>query len=211
MARRKKEPERPDALRLVLLFTALGLAVIWTWRVVDEPVLQTVREVRARDGLERTELHKDALLEAARLSQLDVHLLAALAFRESSGHLDAVSEADALGLFQLRMPTAVERAQKLGLEEPTREDLLSNARLSARLGSAYFRYLVDRFDGSVEAALVAYNTGPTRLARWIREHGSYAAWRAERDAAGDSHLLAYAADILHYTEVFAERGAFVEP
>ncbi len=197
-------------MRLALVGTTLILLGIATWKVVEEPVVNVVREVRARDGLERVEHWREALLEAAEASGLDVHLIAALAFRESSGHLDAISEADALGLFQLRMPTAIERAQIIGLPEPTREVLLSDPFVSAQLGAAYFAYLIQRFDGSHEAALVAYNTGPTRLARWIREHGSYAAWRAERDAAGDSQLLAYAADVLHYRWVFLQRGALVE-
>jgi len=170
------------------------------------PAVEYIREVRQRDGYEQVETLSEELQAAAEESGLDIHFLAALAMRESSGRVDAVSRVDALGLFQLMLPTARERARGLGEEEPDRAALLSDAALSARLGADYLAYLVERFDGSEEAALVAYNVGPTKLSIWIRERGSYAAWRAEREAAGDSDLLAFAADVLHYREVFRERG-----
>ena len=38
-----------------------------------------------------------------------------------------------------------------------------------RLGSAYFRELIDDFDGNVELALASYNGGPNRIQRlWTK-------------------------------------------
>ena len=43
---------------------------------------------------------------------------------------------------------------------------------------------------------------------WIREAGSYAAWRAEREGQKSS-LLAYVDKVQHYREVFERRGKIV--
>ena len=39
--------------------------------------------------------------------------------------------------------------------------------VNVRLGSFYFRTLVDGFQGSVEAALAAYNGGRQRVQEWL--------------------------------------------
>ncbi|MEM7308207.1 MAG: transglycosylase SLT domain-containing protein [Planctomycetota bacterium] len=167
-----------------------------------------MRTARDFPAMRRVEGFREELLMAAYESQLDPHLLAAILFSESSGRVNARSHADALGLFQLMLPTAKERAQVLGLPEPTEEQLLSDPLLNARLGADYFAWLLDRNDGNVERALVAYNAGPTKLARWVKEAGGYDAWREERLAAGNSSVLAYAAKVERYRDRFRERGLF---
>lgn len=144
---------------------------------------------------------------------LDPYLLAGLVLHESSGRRGAVSSADALGLVQLKLETARERARALGIPEPTREDLLEDAALNLRLGAAYLAYLLRRQDGSMERALMAYNTGPTKFARWLRDAGGYAAWRAERDAEGPApygSVRAFAARVLASAEEFRAAG-LLEP
>ena len=134
-------------------------------------------------------------------------LLAAVMCKESSGRLDARSSKDALGLFQLRLPTARERAARLGLAAPSEADLLSDGLLNARLGANYLAYLIDRFDG-VEPALVAYYAGPTRLARELREVGGWGEWHARKRAAGDSQLLAYVDKVLEFRERIEAKAIF---
>ena len=65
--------------------------------------------------------------------------------------------------------------------------------------------------GDLERALVAYNAGPGRLNKWIEEAGSWEAWRAEREAAGNSQVLGYARRVRQYRERFAERGVILPP
>lgn len=178
--------------------SALALCVyFWGGRVV-RPVVEA-------SGLRRVEMHASLLCAVGDEFDLDPNLLAGVMLAESSGRTNAVSSAGALGLFQLMLPTARERAQLLRLEPPSREDLLHDGALNARLAGSYLRWLLKRYDGKVEPALVAYNAGPGRLGRWIDEFGSYAAWRAAREDS--STVLAYARKVQAYAERFAERGA----
>jgi soluble lytic murein transglycosylase len=146
------------------------------------------------------------LLVAAEESGVEAALLAGVMMAESSGRIGVTSRAGALGLFQLSPVTAAERARVLDLPEPTEEQLLSDPLLNARLGAHYFADLLRRFDQNVEAALVAYNRGPTRVRRWIAEAGGYEAWRQTRMDAGGSPLLEYAQRVLRYRDLFRERG-----
>jgi len=155
----------------------------------------------------RVEAFANEIEFAARESGLDPCLLAAMVYCESSGRPDAVSKADALGLMQLLPDAAGDAARRLGLEEPSREELLEDAGLNLRLGAAHFAWTLANEGGDLERGLVAYNAGRARLRRWIREAGSYSAWRSGRQRAGNSPVLNYARRILDYTVTFCDRGS----
>jgi soluble lytic murein transglycosylase len=195
-------------LRVGILLALLG-AILGLART--DQARDVVRAAVEIPAIHRVEGRREEILAASRESLVDPYLLAAIMFCESSGRVGVRSHKDALGLFQLRLPTARERAVVLGLPEPTEEQLLSDPLLNARLGADYFSWLLDRQGGDVERALIAYNAGPTRLAQWIAAAGDYAIWRAERVAAGDSGVLAYAAKVQRTRERFRERGLFEEP
>ncbi len=187
------------ARRRGLLLTALVLALFGVGLFVRSDPF-AVRASLSSTGLRP---HRADIRFAARESNVDPYLIAALVRAESSGRVGIVSEKGALGLLQLMHPTAVERAQVLGLPAPTPEELLTDARLNLRLGANYLAHLIRWQGGDLERALVAYNTGPTRLARWIEEKGSYAAWRAERRAAGNSDVLAFADRVQRFRDELA--------
>jgi soluble lytic murein transglycosylase len=75
------------------------------------------------------------------------------------------SHAGAIGLMQLLPGTALEVAQTLDLDPPSRWDLLDPS-VNIALGSAYLTSMRDRF-GHVALATAAYNAGPARVARWL--------------------------------------------
>jgi soluble lytic murein transglycosylase-like protein len=181
-----------------LIGAAIGI-VAWQW----DPILAGVSEYAA---MLRVEGHDEDLRKSAAETGVDVNLLAGVMMVESRGNVRARSEKDALGLFQLMLPTAQERAALLDLPEPSKRDLLSDAALNTRLGAHHLAWLLKRYGGDEEAALIAYNAGSGRLDRWIKEAGSYAAWRAERESAGNSDVLPYARNVLRYRDEFASRG-----
>jgi soluble lytic murein transglycosylase len=90
--------------------------------------------------------------------------------QESNFDVGIVSAAGARGLMQLMPGTARLVAHRLG--EPTSEFLLtSDAGHNMRMGTAYLREVLEKFDNSVPLAAAAYNAGPRRVARWLLENG----------------------------------------
>jgi soluble lytic murein transglycosylase len=106
------------------------------------------------------------ILRECRRTGLDPNVVLALIAVESSGNPAAISHADARGLMQLRPATARAESEHLGLLWKGSGTLFDPV-LNVRLGISYLSRLVERF-GDLETALVAYNWGPTRIARSVR-------------------------------------------
>lgn len=207
--RRGTLSEASPARRALVRFVLLALILVLSWFFVGEPMLRPLAETARRHTAEtRVQVHRDAILVAAKEANLEPELVAAIVFAESSGRVDARSSANALGLMQLRLATAVEQAGKLGLAPPSETDLLTNPALNIRLGAHYFRWVLDHEEHDVERSLVAYNAGRTRLREWVTEAGGYAAWRAERQVSGKSSTLAYASKVLAQRDRFLSSGLF---
>lgn len=196
--------------RLFIGVLILSVAMVGGWFFVGEPMLAPFAEaVRRHTAESRIKVHKEAIALAAAEAELAPELVAAIIFAESSGRIDAHSSADAYGLMQLRLPTARDQARKLGLEEPTPTDLLTNPLLNIRLGAHYFRWVLEHEEEELERSLVAYNAGRARLRKWIEENGgTYATWRASRIEAGSSTTLAYAKKVMDQRDRFIEAGIF---
>ena len=175
-------PQRARALARLAVVLALALGLGWAaWREVRAPVRAAVRDYLS---FRRVERYEDVLRFAAVESGVDPSLLAALMIAESSGRLGARSGAGALGLFQLTMTSAKWRAAELGLPEPSEQDVLTDPLLSARLGADNLAWLLDTYDGDVERALCAYNTGARRLKEISDAVGGWEAWREQRQRSG---------------------------
>lgn len=90
--------------------------------------------------------------------------LMAIARRESAFFPGARSSAGARGLMQIMPATGAQVARRIG--EPHRRADLYEVDHNVRLGSAYYKELLDRYDGNRVLALAAYNAGPHRVDRW---------------------------------------------
>jgi len=98
----------------------------------------------------------DEIIEgAAAAFKLDPNLVRAVIKTESDFDSQAVSKAGAMGLMQL-MP---ETARELGVDDAF--DPVQNIFGGAR----YLRQMLDRYEGSLDRALSAYNWGPGNLER----------------------------------------------
>jgi soluble lytic murein transglycosylase-like protein len=109
-------------------------------------------------------LHLEPVLtQAAQEYGLPVDLILAQAWAESGWRVDAVSNKGAVGVLQI-MPKAVDfistRLLKLDQHLDPR-DPAANARMGAR----FMRHLLDRLDGDLRRALIAYNQGLSGLYR----------------------------------------------
>jgi soluble lytic murein transglycosylase len=131
-------------------------------------------------GANATELHDDLELrfpmpfqhvfeQESRRSSIPAGLLFGIARQESAFAPTARSSAGAVGLMQLMPATATEVATRLGIGNAHGSGLF-DPELNVRLGSQYMAYLLQRYDGHRVHAAAAYNAGPSRVDRWVREH-----------------------------------------
>lgn len=102
-------------------------------------------------------------------TRVDAALVHAITRQESEFNTRAVSSSGARGLMQLMPATAkaVSRRQKLRY----RRAKLFDPTYNLRLGTAYLGGLLNRFGGSYIMAVAAYNAGPHRVRRWVKEYG----------------------------------------
>ncbi|WP_220718499.1 transglycosylase SLT domain-containing protein [Agarivorans litoreus] len=103
--------------------------------------------------------------------QVEASLLYAVARQESAMYPLAQSSVGARGLMQLMPATAKETARKIGFRYRSRSQLFEPED-NIRLGSAYFDGLLNRYQGNRILAAAAYNAGPHRVNRWLKERGN---------------------------------------
>jgi soluble lytic murein transglycosylase len=99
--------------------------------------------------------------------KLDRYLIAALMAQESTFTAEIRSYANAYGLMQIIPSTGRIYARKLGIK-PFTTAMLRQPEINVRLGTQYFKDLVDRFGGA-HYALASYNAGEGRIARWRQD------------------------------------------
>jgi soluble lytic murein transglycosylase len=97
---------------------------------------------------------------------LDPYLVASLIRQESEFNPVAVSRANAVGLMQLLPKTGKIVAHQVDLKRYNPTELFTPA-VNLQLGTRYFRGMVDKFGGSFEHALAAYNAGSDRVEEWM--------------------------------------------
>jgi soluble lytic murein transglycosylase len=102
---------------------------------------------------------------------LDPYLVASLVRQESEFNPAAVSRANAVGLMQLLPRTGKNVAHEVKLRTYSPGQLYT-APVNLQLGTRYFRGMVDKFGGSFEYALAAYNAGSDRVEEWLGQ-GKY--------------------------------------
>ena len=90
--------------------------------------------------------------------------------QESSFDRTAVSHAGARGMMQLMPATAQEQAGKMGMGYDYGR-LTSDPAYNVMLGSAYFRRLLDQWDGNYPLAVASYNAGAGNVRKWVRNNG----------------------------------------
>ncbi len=109
----------------------------------------------------------DLIEKHAKAKSLDPYLVSALMAQESTFTADIRSSANARGLMQVMPGTGRQYARKLGIR-PFTTASLSLPETNVRIGTQYFKDLVDRF-GGIHYALASYNAGDGRVAAWIKE------------------------------------------
>ena len=106
------------------------------------------------------------IVRAGKKHKLNPYLIHSVIKHESNFDSNAVSHKNAQGLMQLMPDTA----KMLNVKDPF------NPAQNINGGSKYLRQMINRFDGNLYKALLAYNAGPTNVENKIypRESRLYA-------------------------------------
>lgn len=107
----------------------------------------------------------DTVEKEAKAHQIDPFIMLSLIKQESGYFERAVSNANAVGLMQLLVPTAQTVAKKEKLPLPSKDDLFDPER-NIQLGVAYIDGLSQQFSNDIVLVLSAYNAGPHRAVKW---------------------------------------------
>jgi soluble lytic murein transglycosylase len=165
-------PSRGRDLRLAQSDFALGRFMAAAAEIKRAlPEIGTADEGRVPDAWRRLyyPIEEGGFLAArAKEFDLDTGILRGLVRQESVFDATAKSRAGAMGLTQL-MPATAKSLAKSVLRQRYRRAFLYDPGVNAQLGAAYLRRLLDQFGNSPVLALAAYNGGPTRIARLVRE------------------------------------------
>lgn len=125
--------------------------------------------------------YKQFIMEQAAANDLDITLVAAVIKAESNFRPDAVSNADARGLMQLRPNTAREVARGLGHKvDDSFLEKLFEPEYNIILGTRYLAAMHKQFGGDEILALAAYNAGPAKLRSWLDEGTWDGTWENRR-------------------------------
>jgi tetratricopeptide (TPR) repeat protein len=107
---------------------------------------------------------------AAREFGLHPSIVYAIARAESGFNPRVESNAAAIGLLQLILPTAKEMAKPLGLVADAQT--LRQPAVNVRLGARYLKRLLDRFEREAQMA-AGYNAGGGAVGRWRKVRGQW--------------------------------------
>ncbi len=110
--------------------------------------------------------YRDDMERYAKQNGLDPFLMAALIRQESEFNPKAVSRSNARGLTQILPGTGRELSRRLKVKAYTTARLFQPV-VNLELGSFYLKSIVDSLGGHFEAALAAYNAGPSRARSWL--------------------------------------------
>ena len=160
-------PVGEQAVQPARFFEAVGTIDILPkdFEIVNQVLLD--RSVDLTDHERRSVAR--AICEEAERAHYDPFLVLGMIDVESDFRANVVSTADARGLMQIQPVTLgwlIMREQwSLSVEEVQKDPALQ-----VRLGVRYLRYLNDRF-GKLDAALMAYNMGPTKYGIVSLEEG----------------------------------------
>lgn len=146
-----------------LLLLAVGVALAAAAAVGGYWVLHWQHQSRIDQNLGR---HGPIIWKHARANALPSELIRDIVRAESGGDERAVSPRSAKGLMQITPIALAEVRRRTDIGEGD----LFDPDYNVRVGTAYFRMMVERFDGDAYLALAAYNMGPTRLRSLCREN-----------------------------------------
>jgi len=109
--------------------------------------------------------HREQVVARTREIGLDPAYVYGLIRQESRFVVEARSHVGASGLMQVMPATARWTARKIGLSD-FRPHHINERDTNIQIGTAYLKFALDDFEGSLPLAAAAYNAGPSRARAW---------------------------------------------
>jgi soluble lytic murein transglycosylase len=158
----KNAKDQTDYLQTIQLADKLGRSNIG---------IKIAQDLQREKGLAFYQyLYPTLVNELRKIKDVEWAFINAIIRQESRFDQKAKSPAGARGLMQLMPATARETARKAGVAHQTAW-LTMRPSHNIYLGSRYLGQMRDRFGGEYAYAAAAYNAGPGRVDRWLREFG----------------------------------------
>ncbi|WP_439589926.1 transglycosylase SLT domain-containing protein [Hydrogenophaga sp.] len=132
----------------------------------DRCINTSERTPQVLDHAQRFPLpHRESVVPRAREIGLDPAYVYGLIRQESRFITDARSGVGASGLMQVMPATARWTARKIGLTD-FKPGQITDRDTNILIGTAYLKFALDDFEGSLPLAAAAYNAGPGRSRTW---------------------------------------------
>jgi len=155
--------------------------------------------------------YSEQVNSAAEQTEINPHLLFAIARQESAFMPNARSPAGALGLMQLMPATAQQTARRAGI--PYRASDLLTPDININLGSRYLHQLLNEFDGNRILAAAAYNAGPYRVRQWLNRQEHRLPYDVWIETIPFRETRGYVQNVLAYSVIYGyrlgEQGPFI--
>lgn len=160
---RAEAPEGRTALLAPVLVQPGGESVstLWSRQAVERQARELAQKYRLEGYRVSPELAR-SITEAAMEQGIDLDIAFGLVRAESSFRNTATSPVGAVGLTQLMPSTA--RWVQPGVSRSALRDPETNL----KIGFKYLRYLLEKYEGNEDLALVAYNRGPGTVDRELK-------------------------------------------
>ena len=169
-------------LRLQFEADRLKKATVAMVDVEYEVMLRGIEAAASKASTHRETLFYPIIFEAAYRYEVDPAMVKAIILAESSYNVRAVSNKGAGGLMQL-MPIT---AREMGVKN------VFNPQQNIHAGTAYFKKLLDRYNGNVKLALAAYNAGSGK----VKQYKGVPPFKATRT---------YIEKVLQYHRIYSQR------
>ena len=137
-------------------------------------------------------------------SNVQPHLLFAIARQESAFELQAVSRAGAVGLLQIMPQTAKSTAMSLNIPYKNSRQLFEIEK-NLLIGSSYLKSLLKRYDNNRILALASYNAGPERVSTWLSRSGGKLTFDLWIELIPFRETRNYVKSVLMYSAIYSHK------
>ncbi|OGQ21643.1 MAG: hypothetical protein A3I05_06265 [Deltaproteobacteria bacterium RIFCSPLOWO2_02_FULL_44_10] len=122
------------------------------------------------DQMTRNEI-AETVFQLSQDYDIDPVLILAMMKVESHFRTSARSHRGAMGLMQVKSIVVEDIADELGIDPSREKELQHNISFNIHVGVHYLTELLTRFHGDLSKALMAYNRGPTSVAKNYGKRG----------------------------------------